>query len=113
MYATPHNSNDSLPRALLEAQSAGLPAVTTDTTGCPEIVRDGITGLVVPYEAAAMADAIRRLMADSQLRSEMGRQAREWIRKNFSWDEMADQYAKVFLEIAGEKTTRNGKKACR
>jgi glycosyltransferase involved in cell wall biosynthesis len=113
VYATPHNSNDSLPRALLEAQSAGLPAVTTNTTGCAEIVRDGITGFVVPYEAAAMAEAVRRLVEDSQLRNEMGRQAREWIRKNFSWGEMADQYAKVFLEIAGQKTNRGWKKACR
>ena len=51
MYATPANSNDSLPRALLEAQSAGLPVVTTETVGCPEIVLDGKTGFVVPYDA--------------------------------------------------------------
>jgi len=101
VYATPHNSNDSLPRALLEAQSAGLPVVTTDTTGCPEIVRDGMTGFVVPYETEAMAERIMQLIDNSQLRRELGRTAQQWIAQVFNWDQMADQYAKVFLEIAG------------
>jgi glycosyltransferase involved in cell wall biosynthesis len=104
VYATPHNSNDSLPRALLEAQSAGLPAVTTDTTGCPEIVRDGLTGFVVPYDAHAMAEKIAVLMESPQLRSDMGKQARRWIAQTFNWDKMADQYAAMFLEIAGKRT---------
>ncbi len=101
VYATPHNSNDSLPRALLEAQSAGLPVVTTDTSGCPEIVRDGMTGFVVPYETEAMAEKIMQLIDNSQLRRELGRTAQQWIAQVFNWDQMADQYAKVFLEIAG------------
>jgi glycosyltransferase involved in cell wall biosynthesis len=102
VYATPHNSNDSLPRALLEAQSAGLPAVTTDTTGCPEIVRDGKTGFVVPYEASAMAERILELIDGPKLRREMGRNAREWILQTFNWDQMADRYADVFIEVAGK-----------
>ncbi|MGH7797287.1 MAG: glycosyltransferase family 4 protein [Candidatus Binatia bacterium] len=100
VYATPNNSNDSLPRALLEAQSAGLPVVTTDTSGCPEIVRDGKTGFVVPYEASAMAERILQLMDSPQLRLDMGREAQEWIRQRFNWDQMASAYAKVFLEVA-------------
>ena len=100
VYATPNNSNDSLPRALLEAQSAGLPVVTTDTSGCPEIVRDGKTGFVVPYEADTMAERILQLMDNPQLRLEMGREAQEWIRHHFNWDQMASAYAQVFLDVA-------------
>jgi glycosyltransferase involved in cell wall biosynthesis len=100
VYATPNNSNDSLPRALLEAQSAGLPVVATDTSGCPEIVRDGKTGFVVPYEADAMAERILQLMDNPQLRLEMGREAQEWIRRRFNWDQMASAYAQVFLDVA-------------
>ncbi|HJY81194.1 MAG TPA: glycosyltransferase family 4 protein, partial [Candidatus Binatia bacterium] len=93
--------NDSLPRALLEAQSAGLPVVTTDTTGCPEIVRDGMTGFVVPYETEAMAEKIMQLIDNSPLRRELGRAAQQRIAQVFNWDQMADRYAEMFLEIAG------------
>jgi glycosyltransferase involved in cell wall biosynthesis len=100
VYATPDNSNDSLPRALLEAQSAGLPVVTTDTSGCPEIVRDGKTGFVVPYEAGAMAHRILQLLDEPQLRLAMSREAKQRIRQRFNWDQMASAYAQVFLEVA-------------
>jgi len=101
VYATPHNSNDSLPRALLEAHAAALPAVTTGTAGCPEIVHDGETGFVVPYTAEAMAERIVHLIDDPQLRRELGRAAQQRIRQTFNWDRMADQYADVFLEVTG------------
>lgn len=101
VYATPHNSNDSLPRALLEAQAAGLPTVTTDTTGCPEIVCDEETGFVVPYEAHALARRMVQLLDSPQLRQDMGSAARQRIAQMFNWDRMADQYARVFLEVAG------------
>lgn len=100
VYATPETSNDSLPRALLEAESAGLPAVATKTVGCPEIVLDGKTGFVVPYDSRAMAERILRLMDDPELRRELGRKAQEWIRRRFSWEQMAFAYAQVFGQVA-------------
>jgi glycosyltransferase involved in cell wall biosynthesis len=99
VFATPNNSNDSLPRAILEAHSAGLPVVTTNTSGCPEIVRDGMTGFVVPYRAEALANRILFLMDQPQLRKDMGREAKKWISKNFNWEQMADEYADLFLEV--------------
>ena len=101
VYATPNDSNDSLPRALLEAQSAGLPVVTTDTTGCPEIVRSGQTGFVVPYAAKALAGKVLKLMNNPDLRREMGQEAQQWIAKTFTWDRMADEYARVFRDVLG------------
>jgi glycosyltransferase involved in cell wall biosynthesis len=100
VYATPANSNDSLPRALLEAQCAGLPVVTTNTTGCPKIVLDGKTGFVASYDAAVMAERIVQLVDDSGLRGRLGHNAQEWVRRRFSWRQMACAYAKIFLEIA-------------
>ncbi len=63
VYATP-NGSDSLPRALLEAQAAGLPAVVTETCGCSEAVAHEETGLLAPYDAAALADSVLRLVDD-------------------------------------------------
>jgi glycosyltransferase involved in cell wall biosynthesis len=104
VFATPHNSNDSLPRVLLEAQSAGLPAVTTNTTGCAEVVRDGITGFVVPYDAKAFADKVLSLIESPELRAEMSHEARRWIAETFNWDQMADRYASVFREVLGQRS---------
>jgi glycosyltransferase involved in cell wall biosynthesis len=105
-YATPPNSNDSLPRALLEAQSAGLATVTTDTSGCSEIVVDGRTGFTVPYEAEAMADRILTLLDNPQLCRELGKHAQERILERFNWDQMAAGYARVFLEVAQRRGAR-------
>jgi glycosyltransferase involved in cell wall biosynthesis len=109
LYATPNNSNDSLPRALLEAQSAGLPTVTTNTTGCAEIVRDGVTGFVVPYDAQAMAERSLQLVDNPGLRSDMRREAQQWVKSTFNWDQMADKYADLFQQIAGDSDTRFAK----
>jgi len=101
VYATRRGSNDSLPRAVLEAQAAGLPVVTTDTAGCPEIVQDGITGFVEPGDDTGLAQRILELIGRPELRREMGRAAHARIRDTFSWDRMADQYGALFLAIAG------------
>lgn len=106
VYATPANSNDSLPRALLEAQSAGLPVVATKTTGCPEIVLDGKTGFMVSYDAAAMAERILQLVDAPALRRELGSHAQEWIQRRFTWRQMASAYAELFVEIAERQSVR-------
>ncbi len=68
---------EGLPKALLEAAAAGRPIVTTDVPGCREVVRDGDNGLLVPArDAAALANALGRLIGDRSLRLAMGRRGR-------------------------------------
>jgi glycosyltransferase involved in cell wall biosynthesis len=99
-FATAPDSNDSLPRVLLEAQAAGRPCVATATTGCAEVVQDGVTGFVVPYEAAAMASRVGQLLADAPLRRCLGAAAPGRLATTFTWDGMADGYARLFCEVA-------------
>jgi glycosyltransferase involved in cell wall biosynthesis len=64
---------DKSPYSVLEAMFAGLPVVSTDVGGIPEMVVDGETGyLVPPDDDAAIADAIEKLLADDTRRAEMG-----------------------------------------
>jgi glycosyltransferase involved in cell wall biosynthesis len=68
---------DKSPYSVLEAMFAGLPVVSTDVGGIPEMVVDGETGyLVPPDDDAAIADAIEKLLADDVRRAEMGRASR-------------------------------------
>lgn len=101
LYATPDDSNDSLPRALLEAQAAGVPVVTTATSGCPEVVRHGVTGLTVPYAPSALAESALALVEDPGERRRMADLAPELLAERFDWDVMADRYAEIFHEVVG------------
>jgi glycosyltransferase involved in cell wall biosynthesis len=98
VYATPEG-NDSLPRALLEAHAAGLPVVTTATAGCQEVVADSVTGLVVPYDADAIARRAVALLEDADTRRRFGQEGQARVRDIFSWDRMADGYADVIHHI--------------
>src|SRR5262249_14248970 len=64
---------EGLPKALVEASAAGRPIIATDVTGCREVVRDGIEGLLVPRgDVDAAARALVRLAGDAALRARLG-----------------------------------------
>jgi len=77
-------NRDGLPTVLLEAMAMRVPVVSTDLTGVPEIIDDGIAGLLVPQnDPAALADALARLLADPVLRERMGSAARARVERKF------------------------------
>ena len=79
------------PFALLEAMAYGLPVVTTDASGIAEVVRDGIDGIVVEKEnPEALANGIRRSLADRSAMSQMATSAQERV-SQFSADRMASK----------------------
>jgi glycosyltransferase involved in cell wall biosynthesis len=76
---------EGMPGVLIEAGLSGLPVVTTAVPGVRSIVKDGETGLVVPVDdVPAMMAAAGRLLDDSELRSSMGRAARQHCVDRFS-----------------------------
>jgi len=76
---------EGLPRGLIEAAACGLPIVTTDVPGCREVVRDGISGLLVPVrDGTATTAAIRKLLSDPDLRRSMGQAARQLALDEFT-----------------------------
>jgi glycosyltransferase involved in cell wall biosynthesis len=99
VYATPVESNDSLPRALLEAHAAALPIVTTATAGCPEVVEDAVTGFLVPYETETLAMRALELLTDPNRQRAMGKLGQEHVRQRFSWQQMGAAYTSLFREI--------------
>ena len=100
LYASPPDSSDSLPRALLEAQAAGVPTVTTDTAGCGEAVLHQQTGLVVEYAADAVAAAGVELLEAREKAVRMAEAGKRAVRDRFSWAVMADAYEELFVRAA-------------
>ena len=77
--------NEAYGMALLEAQAAGLPVVSSRARGIPDVVADGRTGLLAPpNEAQALADRVRALLVDEALRTRMGQQAAAFVRQERS-----------------------------
>jgi glycosyltransferase involved in cell wall biosynthesis len=77
-------NTDGLPTVLLEAMALGTPCVSTNVTGVPEVLRDRQTGLMVPqHDATALAQAIERLLTDTDLRVKLATQARHLIKTEF------------------------------
>jgi glycosyltransferase involved in cell wall biosynthesis len=94
-------NRDGLPTVLLEAMALGTPCVSTDVTGIPEVLRDGKTGLMVPqHNPAKLAEAIERLLHDSQLRVNIARSARRLIEDEFSIDRNSVRIRALFEQAA-------------
>lgn len=85
----PSYYREGVPKTLLEASACARPMITCDIAGCREVVRDGVTGLLVaPRDPLPIAAAAERLGADPELRRRMGKAALERARALFSVDDV-------------------------
>ena len=92
---------EGLGTSLLDAMAAARPIVATSAGGIPEVVRDGVTGLLVPpRDHAAMAAAIVRLLNDPALRDRMGAAGRARVVEEFSADRMLKDTLAVYRRVA-------------
>jgi len=81
-----------------EAMGCEIPVIASDAGGLPEVVTDGMTGLVVPKgDADALAQAIARLLGDPGLRERFGKAGREDALKRFSWDIAARRFEQLYI----------------
>jgi glycosyltransferase involved in cell wall biosynthesis len=84
-----------------EAMGCEIPVVASDAGGLPEVVENGVTGLVVPRgDAGALAQAIRSLLTNPQRRREMGEAGRARALRLFDWDRSAEQFEQIYREVA-------------
>jgi type III pantothenate kinase len=84
-------------RVLFEAMASSTAVVATNTGGTPEIVRDGVEGLLVPpRDPAALADAIGRLLADAALRARLGAAGVARARTEFTVERHVARTAAVY-----------------
>ncbi|QIL21430.1 glycosyltransferase family 4 protein [Thermomonas sp. HDW16] len=81
-----------------EAMACGLPVIATNSASLPEIVEDGVTGLLCPRDdIRAFATAVRMLANDTRLRESMANAARHSVVKHFSVLPMIDAYVRLYV----------------
>jgi glycosyltransferase involved in cell wall biosynthesis len=100
---------EGMPNAVLEAMAAGLPVVATAVGGTPEVVVDGVTGLLVPpHDPDSLAQAIVRLLGDPDLRRRMGQAGQDRVGQQFSVEKMVEQTQTLYEQLVIEKGLRSG-----
>jgi glycosyltransferase involved in cell wall biosynthesis len=99
VYVQP-SLHESFGIVLLEAMAAGLPVVASEVEGIPEIVADGETGYLVPVgDSEALANAVRSLLRDTELRRKMGETGRRRVAKEFDIKKTVRSYEQLYEEL--------------
>lgn len=97
---------EGLPTSLIEAMALGKPIVATCVGGVPEIVIDGVNGLLVPPGALEkMAQSIEQLLENPAFAKKLGKAAAESV-QDFSWENIAQKYLCTYREVSEQKAVR-------
>lgn len=108
MFVIPSTDHETFCIAACEAMACARPVVGARTGGIPEVVRDGETGfLVPPADPAAMAERIRTLLYDDQLRNKLGHGGREWVLRMFTWDRVVDRIEQQYAAALAQPVLAN------
>ena len=94
-------------RAVLEFMSCGKPVIASDVGVIPEIIEDGINGLVFPKkDSQTLTESLTRLFYDNKLRYNLGIMARERILRKFSIDKFVQDTEKVYEKAKNLKMVK-------
>ncbi len=98
--------------ALLDAMSYGIPAIASRVGGIPDIIEDGVSGLLVPpADARALANAIERVARDPAYAKRLADAGRERLRTHFSWDVITRQWDAVYRSVSAVRPAASSKRS--
>lgn len=105
IFVLPSVGREGLGIALIEAMAAGLPLVGSRLGGIPEVIHDGVNGLLVTSGSAdELASAIIRLARDASLREEMGRNGMRIFDEKFTQSGMLHRIESLYDKLLGRET---------
>lgn len=96
----PSYYGEGLPKVLIEAAASGCATITTDMPGCRDAIEPDITGLLVPARnVEALAQAIERLIKDSELRNQMATAGRDLAEREFGIEKVVEAHMQIYYEL--------------
>jgi colanic acid/amylovoran biosynthesis glycosyltransferase len=105
----PSGRMEGIPVALMEAMASGVPVVATRLSGVPELVQDGVTGLLVePRDAHGLAAALTRVLEDDEFAASLASAARELVERSFSLTWQTQRLGDLFGESIGDAGATGG-----
>src|SRR5258706_6204281 len=100
---------EGLPVVLMEAMAMGLPVVTTTIAGVPELVVDGVDGILVPPgNPILLADGLRRMLTDPELRDRCAKNGQNVVLREFVASEQAERLRELFEQSTAVPTVYRG-----
>jgi len=98
----PDGDQEGIPITLMEAMATGMPVVTTRHSGIPELVEDGVSGLLADEgDYAALADALKRISDSPELARSIGRAARLRVSEIHDADALDEQLDRRLRTLVG------------
>ena len=93
--------SESFGVSAVEAMACEIPVIATKVAGFQEVVRDGETGILVDVDdVQAMADAIKKLYDDKELREQYGKAGRKRVQNLYDWNENVDEMITLYRNVS-------------
>ena len=100
IFTLPTFTHEGLPRSIVEAMAMGLPIVTTDIRGCREAVVNEKNGFIVPSQnSTELAEALRKLLSNPQLRQNYGKASRARVEIEYNEDFVLKRLTRYYKEL--------------
>jgi glycosyltransferase involved in cell wall biosynthesis len=97
------SDNEGTPLSLIQAGMAGLPVVTTRVGSVPEVVLDGVTGIVTALDIRDFADALEKLSKSAELRTRMGVAAQEFTLSSFGVKRLVMDHEALYKKLTTDR----------
>ena len=98
------SDNEGTPLSLIQAGMAGLPVVTTNVGSVPEVVINGITGVIADLDVQEIANALEELVNNKALRSQLGSAAQEFTLANFGVERLVNDHEALYKKLLSSPT---------
>ena len=97
------SDNEGTPISLIQAGMAGISSVSTNVGSVAEVVVNTQTGLITDFTVKSIADALEKLVSNSQLRKQYGQAASQFCLGKFHPEIMISKYSKLYQQLISKK----------